>query len=113
MPTQPALLTLLLTIAPLTIAEAQVPPTLPEHPGSTLSSGALEARLRDDLSALVEGEVVASDDLIAAIDRKTGGDKATRIAFGASRSADFRAVMAVMKRLNDAGFRNVALVTLP
>lgn len=114
MPARSALLALpLAVILPLAIAEAQVPLTLPDVPSSTRSSSMLEVRLRDDLSALVGGEVVGSDDLIAAIGRKTGGDRTTRILLGARRSSDYRKVIDVLKRLNEAGYHSVALIALP
>jgi biopolymer transport protein ExbD len=61
---------------------------------------------------LLDQAPVAGDDLAAALDQATSGDKATRIFLRADRTVAYGDLMALMNRLRAASYLKVALVAL-
>src|SRR5580692_8052948 len=68
--------------------------------------------LKPDLTIAIGGDSVARDQLAAALDAATGGNKAERIFLRADRSVPYGDVMQVMNALRSASYLKVALVGL-
>ncbi len=68
--------------------------------------------LKPDLSVLIDSDAVARNNLAAALDRVTGGDKAQRVYLRADKTVSYGALMDLMNSLRGAGYLHVALVGL-
>ena len=68
--------------------------------------------LKPDLSLLVDNAAVGRNDLAAALDRATGGDRSQRVFVRADRAVSYGDLMGLMNALRDAGYLHVALVGL-
>ena len=68
--------------------------------------------VQDDLSLVLGETLVARDQLAAALDGATSGDKAQRVFLRADRSVVYGELMAVLNGLRAAGYLKVALVGL-
>ena len=68
--------------------------------------------LKPDLSLLVDDDTVLRDDLPAALDRVTGGDRDQRVFVRADKSVPYGDLMSLMNALRGAGYLHVALVGL-
>jgi len=72
----------------------------------------LYVSLKDDLSVHVGDEAVAREQLAAAIDRFTEGDKEARVFLRADKSVDYEHLMELMNLLRTGGYLKIALVGL-
>jgi biopolymer transport protein ExbD len=68
--------------------------------------------LKSDLSVLVDDDAVGRDDLAAALDRATSGDRQQRVFLRADKAVPYGDLMGLMNTLRDAGYLHVALVGL-
>jgi biopolymer transport protein ExbD len=68
--------------------------------------------LKSDLSVLVDDDAVGRDDLAAALDRATSGDRQQRVFLRADKVVPYGDLMGLMNTLRDAGYLHVALVGL-
>ena len=68
--------------------------------------------LKSDLSVLVDDDAVGRNDLAAALDRATGGDRQQRVFLRADKAVPYGDLMGLMNTLRDAGYLHVALVGL-
>ncbi|CCE10977.1 uptake of enterobactin; tonB-dependent uptake of B colicins [Bradyrhizobium sp. STM 3843] len=65
-----------------------------------------------DHSLAVDDNTAARDDLPAALDAATGGDRSQRVLLRADQALSYGEVMDVMNLLRNAGYTKVALVAL-
>ena len=68
--------------------------------------------LQSDLSVMVDNDPVSRNDLTAALNRATGGDKEQRVFLRADKTVAYGDLMALMNDLRAAGYLHVALVAL-
>jgi biopolymer transport protein ExbD len=68
--------------------------------------------LQSDLSVMVDNDPVSRNDLAAAINRATGGDKEQRVFLRTDKTVAYGDLMALMNDLRAAGYLHVALVAL-
>ena len=68
--------------------------------------------VRDDRSLVLGDAAVGREELAAALDRDSGGDRGQRVFLRADRAVDYGALMDVMNALRAAGYLKVALVGL-
>ncbi len=68
--------------------------------------------VQGDLSLALDDAAVAREELSAALDRATGGDREQRIFLRADKAVSYGELMAVMNLLRAAGFLKIALVGL-
>ena len=106
------LLIIFMVAAPLATVDIQVnlpaataePQPRPDKP--------LYITLRSDLSVSVGNEPILRDQLGAALEAKTKGDKDTRIFLRADKGVPYGEVIEIMNLLRGSGFLKVALVGL-
>ena len=104
------LLIIFMVAAPLATVDVDVdlpastatPQTRPDKP--------LYLTLKSDLSLALGEAVVPRDDLAAALDAASAGNRDTRIFLRADKGAAYGAFMEVMNLLRDAGYLKIALV---
>jgi biopolymer transport protein ExbD len=106
------LLIVFMIAAPLATVDTDV--DLPESNAAAepRDAQALFLTVAPDRSLQLDETPVAPEQLAAALDAASGGDRDRRIFLRADRAIDYGSVMAVMNRLRDAGYRHVALVGL-
>ena len=106
------LLIIFMVAAPL--ATVDVPVDLPSAAAAPQSrpDKPLFLSVKGDRSLAVGETAVAREDLPAALDKASGGDKDTRIFLRADKSIDYGELMAVMSAMRNAGYLKVALVGL-
>ena len=68
--------------------------------------------VKTDLSLAVGNETIQRDQLGAALQRATSGDKDTRVFLRADRTVDYGDLMNVMNAMRTAGYLKIALVGL-
>jgi biopolymer transport protein ExbD len=106
------LLIIFMVAAPLATVDIQVnlpaataePQPRPDKP--------LYITLRSDLSVSVGNEPISRDQLGAALEAETKGDKDTRIFLRADKGVPYGEVIEIMNLLRGSGFLKVALVGL-
>jgi biopolymer transport protein ExbD len=106
------LLIIFMVVAPL--ATVDVPVDLPASTAAPQPrpDQPLYLTVEADLTLLVDEEPVAPEALEGALDRATGGDKASRVFLRADKTVDYGELMEVMNNLRAAGYVKVALVGL-
>ncbi len=106
------LLIVFMIAAPLATVDTDV--DLPESNAAAerRDAQALFLTVAPDRSLQLDETPVAPEQLAAALDAASGGDRDRRVFLRADRAIDYGSVMAVMNRLRDAGYRHVALVGL-
>lgn len=91
-----------------------VPIDLPESRAQQLNSDTqpITVSIRNDGAIYLQETVIAIDDVVPRLEAiaQTGYDE--RIYIRGDRDADYGTIMRVMGRINQAGFRNLGLVTL-
>jgi biopolymer transport protein ExbD len=104
------LLIIFMVVAPL--ATVDVPVDLPASTAEPQPrpDQPLYLTVEADLTLLVDEEPVAPEALEGALDRATGGDKASRVFLRADKTVDYGELMEVMNSLRAAGYVKVALV---
>ena len=106
------LLIIFMVAAPLSTVDVNVDlPTSTAKP-SQRPDKPLFITLKPDLSLALGDTPVARDDLGAALDAATGGDKEQRIFVRGDRSVAYGSVMGLMNLLREAGYLKIALVGL-
>lgn len=106
------LLIIFMVAAPLATVEVKV-----DLPSSTAEPAVkppkpLYLTVKENKTLAVGETITDADELAAALDATSGGDKETRIFLRADRSVDYGSLMAVMDSLRAAGYLKVALVGL-
>ena len=106
------LLVIFMVAAPL--ATVDVPVDLPTSTAAPQPrpDKPLFLSVRADRSLAVGDRVVARDELGAALDQASGGDKENRVLLRADRGIEYGELMDVMNALRGAGYLKVALVAL-
>jgi len=106
------LLVIFMVAAPL--ATVDVPVDLPTSTAAPQPrpDKPLFLSVRADRSLAVGDRVVARDELGAALDQASGGDKENRVFLRADRGIEYGELMDVMNALRGAGYLKVALVAL-
>lgn len=104
------LLIIFMVAAPLATVDVKVDlPSSAAQP-SPKPDKPLFVTLKADHSLSVGNDAVARDDLGAALDGVTQGDKETRVFLRADKSVDYGSLMELMDGLRAAGYLKVALV---
>lgn len=106
------LLIIFMVAAPLATVDVNV-----DLPASSAKPAArpdepLYLTVKQDLSLNLGNDIVAREQLAAALDKTTGGNKDTRIFLRADKAVDYGQFMDVMNLLRDAGYLKIALVGL-
>lgn len=106
------LLIIFMVAAPLATVDVNV-----DLPASTAKPAErpdqpLYLTVKDDLSLNLGNDAVQREQLAAALERTTEGNKDTRIFLRADQSVDYGQFMEVMNLLRDAGYLKIALVGL-
>ena len=106
------LLIIFMVAAPLATVDVNV-----DLPASTArpaerSAEPLYLTVKEDLTLTIGNDPVAKEQLSAALDRITDGDKDTRIFLRADKAVDFGQFMEVMNLLRDSEYLKIALVGL-
>jgi biopolymer transport protein ExbD len=106
------LLIIFMVAAPL--ATVDVPVDLPSSaaPPQARPDTPIFLTLRADRSLALGDAEVAADQLAAALDEASGGDRAQRIFLRADKTVPYGELMAAMDALRGAGYLKVALVAL-
>jgi len=106
------LLIIFMVAAPL--ATVDIPVDLPAAAAhqSPRPAQPITLTLKKDLSLALGSKSVAQDDLDAALNGATDGDKTERIFLRADKSVAYGDLMDVMNRLREAGYLKVALIGL-
>ena len=104
------LLIIFMIAAPLSTVEVAV--NLPASTAAPEPSPAkpVTLTLKPDGTLLVDGNPTARDDLAAALDRASDGDREKRILLGADKTLAYGEVMALMNALRSAGYTKVGLI---
>ena len=85
-------------------ASTATPAIRPEQP--------LYLTLKEDQSIAVGNETISRETLGSFLDRRTQGDKETRVFLRADRAVDYGSLMDLMNGLRDTGYLKIALVGL-
>ena len=106
------LLIIFMIAAPLATVDMGVDLPASNAQASPRPEKPLTLTLKSDLSVLLDAKSVTRDELGAALDAATGGNKEQRVFLRADKRVPYGDLMSLMNALRGAGYLHVALVGL-